>query len=125
MKDSEENRILKCRVARAYNPAYPDPFVLKMNDLVRVGDEESRWPGWLWCTDEDGRSGWVPESYLQIQRDIARVLCDYDARELTVTMGQELEIVGEESGWLLCRTCQGEIGWIPRDNVLIIPDGAD
>ena len=96
-----------------------------MDDLVRVGKKESEWPGWLWCTDEEGKSGWVPESHLQVQQDVARVLCDYDAKELTVTIGQELEIVGEENDWLLCRTCQEEIGWIPRENVLILLNGPE
>lgn len=30
---------------------------------------ETDWPGWIWCTNDSGKSTWVPESWVQIDGD--------------------------------------------------------
>ena len=30
---------------------------------------ETEWPGWIWCTNDSGKSTWVPESWVQIDGD--------------------------------------------------------
>jgi SH3-like domain-containing protein len=66
---------------------------------VKREDEEYR--GWLWCRAGDGRQGWMPLELLSGQRPIAIALEDYSAKELTVQLGDELEIQRVHHGWAL------------------------
>jgi uncharacterized protein YgiM (DUF1202 family) len=45
------------------------------------------------------------------------MLRDYDATELTVEPGEEVTILGRESGWGWCVNQQGQKGWVPLDNL--------
>ena len=109
----------KGRVVAAYKSAYPEPSVLKAGDRVKIGEKKSEWSGWLWCTDSSGSARWIPESYLVRENDTGRMLRDYDATELSVAVGEELTVVGQESGWLRCTNKSGLSGWVPADNVQI------
>ena len=72
-------------------------------------------PGWTWrwCRDGQGREGWAPESLLAVAGDMATLREDYDARELTVAVGERLTVERELAGWALCRTEDGARGWVP------------
>jgi uncharacterized protein YgiM (DUF1202 family) len=105
------------KVNSDYPSAYPDPLKLKVGDEVKVEDRESEWPGWLWCTDRTGNAGWIPGLYVERDGDTGTLRVDYDATELTVEAGDEVEVLGEQSGWAWCRKAGGEQGWLPL-NVL-------
>ncbi|MBN1218919.1 MAG: SH3 domain-containing protein [Anaerolineae bacterium] len=112
-----------CRVISAYQAAYPDPLVIKVGEKLTVGEKESEWSGWLWCTNQDGKSGWVPEKYVEHKGDIGVARFDYDATELSVDIGQELIIDCEESGWIWCTNQQGLQGWVPVVHLEIVGEG--
>jgi SH3-like domain-containing protein len=114
---SEVSGMAKCKVIESYTSAYPNPLKLRRGDEVAVTEKECEWPGWLWCADTDGVQGWVPTSYLDRAGGTARLLRDYDATELSVSVDDELEIIEEESGWFRCRKPSGEIGWVPENVV--------
>ena len=88
----------KCRVTRHYESSCPDPIRLNLSEKVSIEDRESEWSGWLWCINKNGKSGWVPERYVERTGEIGKMLFDYDANELTIVPGEELEILKEESG---------------------------
>ena len=44
-------------------------------------------------------------------------LCDYEATELSVSVGEELIMGKEESGWIWCTNQDGESGWVPAEHV--------
>jgi len=50
---------------------------------------------------------------------------DYDATELTVEVGEELTALAEHSGWFRCRTDTGSLGWVPAENVELLPVTAE
>jgi uncharacterized protein YgiM (DUF1202 family) len=104
-------------VIKDYPRAYPDPLVVHSGDPLTVERRDSEWNGWLWCTRSDGKAGWVPESYLDCSGSTSRLRRDYDARELTVTVGERVTVEFEESGWLWCTNSSGESGWIPAECV--------
>jgi hypothetical protein len=89
----------EARVIQGYQSQYPDPIVLRIGDVLMTGRNDTQWPGWVWCTAASGKSGWVPEIYLEFcaNRCCARV--DYDACELTVETGERLKLMLLESGW--------------------------
>jgi len=104
----------KVLVIEDYQTPFPEGIILKQDDLVCVEKRKSEWEGWIWCTAPDGKQSWVPESFLDIKKDVARILLEYNASELSVTKGEELEILKEESGWLWCRNQKGKSGWVPK-----------
>lgn len=100
-----------------YQSAYPDPIVLCVGDEVTIEDRESEWSGWIWCATAEGKSGWVPADYIRRSGHNGMALRDYDASELTVTKGERLAILDEACGWYRCRTEDGRLGWVPKQNV--------
>jgi hypothetical protein len=87
-------------------------------DRLTVGNKESRWEGWLWCTDEQGQSRWIPERYLEVRGDVAIALRAYDATELTVKEGERVTGGELESDWFWCISLDGQSGWVPLENLV-------
>ena len=117
----------KVIVDEPYESPYARPVRFKAGERVLVGHADPDWPGWLWTTSHDGRSGWAPRSYLLLEDEIvsppseaearnALAVRDYDGTELTISAGAVLEVLDEESGWLLCRAPGGELGWLPAEH---------
>ena len=103
------------RVIKNYTSAYKEALNLIKGESVTVEPRECEWPGWLWATDREGRSGWVPEAYLNVTDATAELLCDYDATELDAEAGDAVEILERQSCWALCRKTDGTVGWRPED----------
>lgn len=100
-----------------YRSAYPEPLKLKCGEKVKLGKKTGESSGWVWSEDKNGKTGWVPKSYLQIKGNSGKLLFDYDATELSVKRGEELRILKEESGWLWCQNRKGDYGWVPSDKI--------
>jgi hypothetical protein len=104
-------------VIKAHTTDFPNPLILKAGDILKTEPKKTEWPGWVWCTEKDGNSGWIPANYLEIENNTARMRCDYNATELTAQIGDILNVLDEESSWYWCVTPRGSKGWIPKDNV--------
>ncbi len=102
-----------------YQAAYTDPITMKAGEPLILSGKEDNWHGWtwLWCTNQQGKSGWVPQDYIiQSAKDsVAR--CDYTAIELSVRSAEVLLVAQFESGWLWCTNQRGQSGWVPAENV--------
>lgn len=109
----------KVRVVEAHVTNDPNPVRFRTGDTLGIGHHDQVWTQYVWATDQAGRSGWVPESYLEVQPggQTAVALRDYDSTELTVGRKQVLEVLGEAGGWYLCRTETGASGWVPGTSV--------
>ena len=118
MKKSQPQR--NCVVTRGYTSPYSDSVELRPGEEVAIARKKSEWPGWIWCTNSEGKSCWAPESILRISGDKAVVLSNYCSTELTVVEGEELSILDEESGWFWCLTRDDREGWVPGENVEIL-----
>ena len=107
------------RVVTSYVSSSPDPVRFRKGEAVVVGRRDQQWTSYVWGTDQAGRSGWVPDSYLEPTGDgrTAVALRDYDSTELTVGRKQVLEVLDEVGGWYLCRTETGMSGWVPGTSV--------
>jgi len=115
--ETRDNAPRVCRVVAAYRSPYSDPLVLTKGERLAIGEKESPWPGWVWCMDGEGKSGWVPEAYVRRRGGACTMRRDYDATELSVEVGEELIAGEEESGWVWCTNREGQCGWVPRENV--------
>lgn len=104
------------RVIQAYQAPYTDPIRASAGEEVSVDRARTtQIPGWLWCTNARGKSGWVPAAYLDQRGDTARLLCDYDALELTIQVGDRLICHKEESGFWWVTNQAGQNGWVPSE----------
>ncbi len=110
----------KCKVTIDYVSAFSDPVKLRDGEELRLSRKETVWDGWGWCTTKEGKSGWIPESFVDMTGNNGKANRDYDATELTVRVGDELEILEEESGWAWCRNSSGLFGWVPLDNIEVL-----
>jgi hypothetical protein len=109
---------MKVRVFRPYKQPYLDPISVRAGDRVFPDfDRETDIPGWVWCTAEDGRGGWAPRAWLQQEGPVWRIDRDFNAIELTITPGERLEILEEESGFYRAVKSGGETGWVPVECV--------
>ena len=108
------------RVILDHSAQYSDPLVARKGEKLTVGDHDVEWPGWIRCQHANGKSGWVPESFLNIVGSEGTLLCDYNAIELSASAGDELAAEFEESGWLWCSNALGQSGWIPTDHTVQI-----
>lgn len=108
-----------CIVISDYKSPYIDPLKIRKGEILQIGNEESEWSGWVWCTNKKGKQRWVPRNYMDIQGNTGIMLQDYEATELNVSTGEELKIEKEESGWVWVSNKEGKQGWVPLDNIKI------
>jgi hypothetical protein len=101
------------RAIKAWAVTYPDPIRGAAGDRLALGRRDEEYPGWVWATAVDGRAGWVPESWLRVERDVSVLLRDYTAAELALEPGDI--VAGElvEGGWLWATAADGQVGWVP------------
>ena len=105
------------RVVAAYEPQARVPITMVAGEPLAVGREDDEWPGWRWCTNRAGVSGWVPASYLHEAGAGFVAACDYDARELAVAAGAEVTVISILAGWAWCAGGDGAEGWVPLRNL--------
>ena len=91
-----------------------------LKSVLKIEKKESEWSGWVWCINELGNGRWIPENYLKISEDSCRILRDYDSTELTVKVGDKLEIEKIESEWIWATNKKRKQGWVPLKNVKIM-----
>ncbi len=104
--------------AADYEVSYPHPVEFSVGDRVRIGREDSTWPGWVWTRTGDGNEGWAPLPRLDPAGDGTAVAREaYTARELSMRRGDRLVSLRVHSGWLWCRNQHGEEGWVPAFNL--------
>jgi hypothetical protein len=105
-------------VIRDHEGGHPNPIRFGADEVLRWERRPTEWEGWLWCTDAKGVTGWVPGAYVaKLDAALCRTLREYDATELPVNLGDELDVHFAESGWLWCTTADCRKGWVPESHV--------
>ncbi len=96
---------------------YPRPIAFEPGDLLKLGEADSEYPGWVWVTTPDGNQGWAPEQYLAVHENSLEASANqsYSAYELDTQVGERLEVLQELNQWVLVRNSTGNIGWVPRE----------
>ena len=104
---------MKYLVTKSHRPDSDKPIIAKKGSKFIWEKKSTIWDGWLWCTTENGLTGWIPESRLKKQGKIAILKKDYDATELTANPGETVTGQIIESGWIWVTNSKAESGWIP------------
>jgi len=112
------------QVAETYEVVYTSPIKLKVGDEVAITEREinPEWQGWVFCLDSNGTSGWVSESYLQINGNSAQVIKNYDSTELRVEKGESVSLIREEFGWAWVKNRAEKEGWVPLKNLRAVSE---
>ena len=108
------------RCIKDYHTPYPDPIPFSRHELVQVGEtfaDDPAWSGWYRCTGEVGQVAWIHEDLLNQEGDQARMRKDYDARELTLIVGEIVEIRETLGGFGLAKKTTGLTGWVPMGHL--------
>jgi hypothetical protein len=109
------------RVIADYEAPYADPIVVEEGDEITIDSgKEADWAGWVWCANDAGRSGWVPEAYIERRGDVGTMRCDYDAIELTVRVGELLSVHKAESEFFWASNERGQDGWVPSTHIELV-----
>ena len=101
------------RVIEAWRRSYDPALAVKTGQRLTVERRDTEWPGWLWCLNEAGLGGWLPEGVLEVGVGTARVREDFDTAELTVVPGEIVEAQAAREGWIWCQADSGAKGWVP------------
>ncbi|NDJ53108.1 MAG: hypothetical protein GYB68_08510 [Chloroflexi bacterium] len=108
-------------VIQDHQRSYDDPIYLVAGEFVWISQQDV-WDDqhvWLWCANEDGKQGWVPEPYITVSADGSTGLARrvYDAIELSVFEGESLRLLEEQSGWYWAENNDGQRGWVPVSHI--------
>ena len=68
----------------------------------------------VWASAADGRAGWVPEGWLQVEGKSGVLLRDYTAAELPLEPGDMVSGELIESGWLWAIDAGGRAAAVER-----------
>ena len=101
------------KVTVGHEPGHEQVLMAREGQRLRVVREDDEWPGWIWCVAHNGIGSWVPEPYLAVDGEWAKLLVDYDATELTVRPGDLLTLLHEVNGWWWAATANENQGWVP------------
>lgn len=113
-----------CKVwKQSYNPALK---VVRGDQLLVLKADSGKWAGWLWCRDKTGLTGWLPEQIFvsTVLAEPCIVNADFDTVELTVRIGQAVEISQQLNGWSWCKADHVQAGWVPDECLQTALDAA-
>ena len=108
------------RVIEAYQSPYPEAIIFNKGECVIIGKEftdDPDWKDWVWCDGEHDNQAWVPKQYLDIEGNTGRFTTDYNALELSVEVGETLNIYEIVNGFGMAEKPNGERGWVPLKNL--------
>ncbi len=108
---------MNARVIADWQVKYSDPLILRAGEVVTLGQRDTEWPGWVWCTNQEGKGGWVPEQYIEEHESGGTVRNNYTAVELAVGVGEEVRLGQRLNGWVWCTNANGQSGWVPERNL--------
>ena len=116
MTSTPQNR--RVRVLNSCTREQVQEIRVRAGDHLSVGHRNQQHPAFVWSATEDGHHGWVPEDYVRMTEGRSGVaLRDYDSAHLTVSAGEELDVLEQIDDYLLCRSAAGVGGWVPASCV--------
>lgn len=100
---------------QANGSEYPNRISFAAGETVRLGHEDTEFPGWIWVPTQDGNQGWAPLVYLEPAADsrTARSRTSYSGLELNTRSGDVVVVLDKLSNWTRVQNAAGEEGWVP------------
>lgn len=122
---NQTDKQLTYSVIKPHKSNYPNPIIVLKGQTVIIGERytgNEGWDNWIFCYKEDKiLEGWVPSQIIDIQGEHGLILEDYSAKELDVSIGEQLVKEKELNGWFWTKKIPTlEEGWVPKENLKII-----
>jgi hypothetical protein len=111
----------KYRVIKEHKASFTFALLAAEGDEVTIGKEDPEMPGWFWCKSKGGVEMWVPRTYIALKGTVWRFTQDYNSTELSVKVGETVQIIGESLGWAECLNGEWCYGWIPINKLEPLP----
>ena len=108
-----------------YRTPFPNPLIASQGTALHLKRHADEQPGWAYAVSPDEKEGFVPRSWLRTEGNKAILKRDYDATELNLEVGDQLEVTLVLDGWYLARRPDGEKGWIPERAVRVLQQGSN
>ena len=108
------------RVTEEYISPYPHPIIFQKGDSVKIGEEfteNPEWEKWIWCEGTNNRKAWVPKQYLDVRGKKGTFKREYNAMELSVSVGDRLCVYESLNGFAFAEKTDGVSGWVPLKNI--------
>jgi hypothetical protein len=107
---------LRMRVTSSRVRDHIDDIQFESGGTLVCGHRNQVFPEFVWCATEDGRAGWAPESYLDIDREGQAVAVRrYTAEHLTVAKDEIVDAHEQIGVWIRCTNAAGHEGWVPAN----------
>jgi multidrug efflux pump len=107
-----------------YRSPFPMPLQAGKGTVLHLKVRSDEEPGWVYGASPDDREGWVPRDWLHIEGSRGTLKRDYDASELNLEPGDQLEVSLVLNGWCMARNATGDIGWVPERLIRLVRQGA-
>jgi len=110
------------RVVKDYESPYPESIFFQKGERVKVCKkfkEDPDWQNWIWCEGKNGKKAWVPEDFLDSDGKNGLFNREYDAKELSVRVGEALTVSEIVNGFGMSEKSDGTKGWVPMRNMEI------
>jgi hypothetical protein len=108
----------KYRVTKGHKASFTYALIAVEGDEVTIGREDPEMPGWYWCKNQNGVEMWIPRTHLRIEGQRGHFTQDYNSTELSVDVGEVVQVLGESLGWAECLDHNWRYGWIPTDKLV-------
>jgi hypothetical protein len=111
------------KVIKEYISSYPESILFKKYETVIPGKEYNynpNWKNWIWCEGQNNNRAWVPKQFLSLKNKHWVLNQNYDALELSVNVGEKLVVHDEINGFVKAEKTNGEIGWVPSENLELL-----
>jgi predicted acetyltransferase len=102
----------------AHQASYPNALLVKAGEELELGKRDPASPGWIWCTNKEGESGWMPLRWLDQMETAGTALRDYSSVELTLQTDEEVSLHLEEGSWFWATNRVGQSGWVPVRSIM-------
>ncbi len=106
----------KYKALTEYKTPYPDSIKFRQGEEVKITDKQNDdpdWQNWIWCEGKNNNNAWVPQQYLKIEGNRGILNRDYDAKELSIEVGEILTVFEIINGFAIAENSHGETGWTP------------
>lgn len=110
--------VTKYKVVKEHIKSYDPAPSFPAGTHLRMEMRDKVWTSWIWCSDNEKRSAWIPEPLLSVMNNVDAILKnDYDSNELTVHAGEVVEGYTIYDGWVWCKNSEKKEGWIPLEHL--------
>ena len=107
---------MKYRITASYSREFETAPRVAKGEVVHFEKLDPKNRHWFFGRDSRGATGFFPIGWFEVDGSTAIASRDYDAAELTVSIGSEVTIIERYGGWILVENSGGK-GWIPEESI--------